>query len=285
VVGRRVGPFAGRVDAELVRRYAAATGDPSPRVRAGAAVPAVAIATRVWDAQDAARDRLLSAELLRSGGGVHGEHDVVVHRPIVPGEPLRTWVEGWGAQPAGRNVRAVLHYVTEDAAGAAVAEQWWTTVYLGAACPPSGEPAPDHAFPDEARARVLGEHAVDVDEGMARRYAEASGDWSAHHFDAGAARRSGADRPFLHGLCTMALCARAVTAVAAGGDPERVWRVAVRFARPVPLGERLVVRVHDAGALGLAFEAECAGVAVVTHGRAELRPAQRPRPGDPGQGA
>jgi acyl dehydratase len=272
VLGTRVGPFAGRLDSDLLRRYAAATADPSPAVQAGTAVPPVVLATQVWDAQTEARAALVPAELQRSASaGVHGEHDVVLHRPLVPGEPLRTWVEGHGARLAGRNALVSLRYATVDAGDALVAEQWWTTVYLGATCDPAGRPPPDHAFPAAARKRPLGIEAVDVDEGMARRYAEASGDWSAHHFDVEAARRSGVDRVFLHGLCTMALCARVVVRLAAGGDPDRVRRVAVRFASPTFLGEPLDVRLYDAGPLGLAFEATSAGAAVITHGRAELR--------------
>jgi hypothetical protein len=69
----------------------------------------------------------------------------------------------------------------------------------------------------------------------------------------------------------MALCARGVVDVVAGGDPDRVRRIAVRFATPTFPGEQLVVRLYDAGALGYAFEADCAGATVITHGRAELR--------------
>jgi acyl dehydratase len=272
VLGAPVGPFPGRLDADLLRRYAAAT-DPSPGVVAGAAVPPVALVTQVWDAQNEARGALVPEELQRSAtGGVHGEHDVVLHRPLVPGEPLRTWVEGHGARPARRNALVTLRYRTLDVDDVLVAEQWWTTVYLGATCDAVGDPPPDHAFPDGARIRPLGTYAADIDEGMARRYAEASGDWSPHHFDVAAARRSGVDRPFLHGLCTMALCAQAVVELVAGGDPDRVRRVAVRFAAPTLLGERLDVRLYDAGPLGVAFEADAAGAAVITHGRAELRP-------------
>ena len=36
-------------------------------------------------------------------GGVHGEHDLVVHRPTAPGESLRTNAELHGTRPAGRN--------------------------------------------------------------------------------------------------------------------------------------------------------------------------------------
>jgi acyl dehydratase len=271
-VAARRGPFDGCLDADLLRRYAVATDDPSPRVQAGTAVPPVALVTQIWEAQNAGRAAVVSEEFERTAtSGVHGEHDVVLHRPIVPGEPLRIWVDGHGARPAGRNSLVTLRYTTLDAKDALVAEQWWTTVFLGTTCDRVGQATPDHTFPEEARARPIGTRTVDVDDGMARRYAEVSGDWSAHHFDLDAARRSGFDRPFLHGLCTMALCAQAVVEIAAAGDPDGIRRVAVRFATPMFLGEQLEVRVYDAGPLGVAFEAHAAGLPVVTHGRAELR--------------
>lgn len=272
VLGSPVGAFPGRLDADLVRRYAAATKDPSATAQAGEAVPPVAVVTQIWEAQTAGREALVPEALVRSAtGGVHGEHDVVLHRPIAPGERLRTTVEGHGSRPAGRNALVTLRYLTVDAAGAVVAEQLWSTVYLGASCDQTGDPVPDHAFPEDARERLVGAYEIDVDADMARRYAEVSGDWSAHHFDVDAARASGFDRPFLHGLCTMALCAQGVVALTAGGDPSRVRRVAVRFAAPTFIGEQLAVRVYDAGPLGYAFEAASAGATVVAHGRAELR--------------
>lgn len=272
VLGVRLGPFDARLDADLLQRFAAATKDPSPGVQAGQAVAPVAVVTQIWEAQNTGRAELVSAEVQRSAtGGVHGEHDLVLHRPIVPGEPLQIWVEGFGGRRAGRNSLVTLRYVGVDASGSVVAEQWWTTVYLGTTCAQVGQAPPDHAFPAEARQRPVGDHLVDVDEDMARRYAEVSGDWSAHHFDVAAARRSGVERVFLHGLCTMALCAQGVVQTVADGDSDRLRRIAVRFAAPTFLGEQLHLRVYDAGPLGFAFEAECAGATVITHGRAELR--------------
>ena len=67
----------------------------------------------------------------------------------------------------------------------------------------------------------------------------------------------------------MALCARGVVELL-GCRPERMRRVAVRFARPMPLGEQLEVHLYDAGDVAYVFEASGAGVAVVTHGRVEL---------------
>lgn len=272
VLGKRVGPYAGCLDREFVRRYAAATADPSPLAQQGQVVPTLAIVTQIWDAQNESRDELVPEAVQHAAlSGVHGEHDVMVHRPIEPGEPLRTFVEGHGARPAGRNTVVTLRYVTVDRDDEVVAEQWWSTVYLGTTCQPAGEPAPDHAFPEGARPRLLGTDEIEVDAEMARRYAEVSGDWSPHHFDGEAARRSGADRPFLHGLCTMALCARGIARRIAEGDSSAMRRLAVRFATPMPIGERLSLRVHDAGPLGFAFEATCGDAIVISHGRAELR--------------
>ena len=271
-LGQRVGPFEHCLDSDLLRRYAAATEDPSPGVQAGQTVPPAAIVTSIWDAQNTAREALVSKEIQRSAaGGVHGEHDILLHRPIVAGEPLRIWVDGWGARPAGRNSRVTLRYVAVDADETVVAEQWWTTVFLGVTCAQVGTDPPEHAFPDVARAHPVGTWVTDVDEDMAHRYAEVSGDWSAHHFDIEAARRGGFDRLFLHGLCTMALCAQGVVQLVAEGNPERVRRIAVRFASPTFLGEQLAVHVFDADPYGYAFEADSAGARVISNGRVELR--------------
>jgi acyl dehydratase len=99
-----------------------------------------------------------------------------------------------------------------------------------------------------------------------------SGDWAEHHFTAEAARHAGVDRPFLHGLCTMAMCAQSVVATVAGGDPDRVKRIAVRFAKPAFPAEDLVTSIYQAGPKTFAFEATSAGGPAITNGRAELRP-------------
>ncbi len=269
--GTWVGPFEDRFDAARIRQFAAATNAQDPRLRAGEVVPPAAAVTLLWTAQNAGRNALISEEFQgAASGGVHGEHDVVLHRPMARDERLLTWVEGWGARPAGANSVVTLHYVTRDAQDEVVVEQWWSTVWLGVQCSPDGSAAPAHAFPEEARHRVLGSWAADVDDGMARRYAEVSGDWSAHHFDETAARRSGSGRTFLHGLCTLALCAQGVVDVVVGGDADALGRVAVRFARPMPLGGRLDLQFFDAGTHEVAFEARCDGRTIVSNGRASV---------------
>ena len=106
---------------------------------------------------------------------------------------------------------------------------------LGTTADETGPDLPAHGgngcSPEEAMAEEV--FRTDVD--MVRRYAEISGDFSEHHFDVEAARRSGFAGPFLHGLCTMALCARAVVRSACHDDPSRLQRFALQFASPAYL--------------------------------------------------
>ena len=152
-----------------------------------------------------------------------------------------------------------------------VVEQWWTIFFAGSdVLADAGPEPPDHTFPEAARTRPVGTATQHVDIDQPQRYAEVSNDWSAHHFDLEAAQRSGFDYLFAHGLCTMAMCTQAVIAMVADGDPSRVRRVAVRFASPTRLDEDLTVDVYEIEPRSYAFEATCAGAAVIKHGRLEL---------------
>jgi acyl dehydratase len=277
-LGTRHGPFRGRLDPDVVRAYAAATNDESAAVRAGRAVSATFPVVLVFDAQTAANADVPPMVWEHARTGVHGEHDIVLHRPLVPGETIDTWSRLAALRATRAGTRAVLHMEQYDERGALVAEQWWTTLLLGAGggagaglVADAGAEPPDHTFPDAARDRPVSSGTQFVDCDIARRYAEVSNDWSAHHFDRAAAQRAGADDVFAHGLCTMAMCAQFAVQRVAGGDPGRVRRVAVRFASPRPLGADLRVDMFDAGAGTYAFEATGGGATVGKHGRVELR--------------
>jgi acyl dehydratase len=270
--GPRHGPFPGRVDPALVAAYAAATNDTAPGVLAGTAVPATFPVVLVFDAQIAANADVPPAVWDDMRGGVHGEHDIVLHRAPVPGEELTTWSRISAVRRSRAGTRVVLHMEQYDARGDLVVEQWWTTLFLGThlLADAGVEPAP-HTFPDDARAHPVGSGTQFVSVESATRYAQVSGDWSPHHFDVDAARAGGFDDVFAHGLCTMAMCTQYVVQLVAGGDPGRVRRVAVRFASPTPLDADLTVDVFQAGPSAYAFEAHAGGRIVVTDGRLEVR--------------
>ncbi len=270
-LGTRHGPFAGTVDPDLVQRYAAATNDAGATVRAGTAVPATFPVLLVFDAQYAATSGVPRSVFKTGRSGVHGEHDIVFHRPLVPGEALDTWSEPWAVRNTRAGMRMVLHMEQLDADGELVVEQWWTIFFAGNDSLVDGGPEPpDHTFPDEARAHPVASVVGHVDADQATRYAEVSDDWSPHHFDLEAARKSGFDYLFAHGLCTMAMCTQAAVGAVADGDPSRVRRVAVRFASPTRLDQDITVDVFAVNATTFAFEATCAGATVIKHGRLEL---------------
>ncbi|BBY05598.1 MaoC/PaaZ C-terminal domain-containing protein [Mycobacterium noviomagense] len=235
-------------------------------------MPVVFPVILAFGAQQAANADVPATAWQQARGGLHGEHDIVLHRPLIPDEPLDTWSQISAVRTVRAGTQGVLHIEQLDALGELAVEQWWTTVLLGLhSMADVGSTPRDHRFPDSARHNLIGSVTQHIDEQVAHRYAEVSGDWSAHHFDIDAARASGFDFLFTHGLCTMAICAHRVLALVGVDDPGRVRRVAVRFASPTPLGADLTVNAYGIDGRSFAFEASCAGVKTITHGRLELR--------------
>ncbi len=271
--GDRTGPFELPVSRELVRQFTEATLDDLEQFCDRQLVPPSLVATQVYRAQFASITELVPSDVFSAArSGVHGEHDLLLHRPIFADEKLHTFSRTHSARPSGANLRVTLHHATFDDHEELVAEQWWTTVLLGTTAEPTGPALPDYSFSRSAETALVAEVVVRIDEVMARRYAEVSGDFSDHHFSVEGARRSGHEAPFLHGLCTMALCARAAIKTVGGGDPRRIRRIAVRFAAPAFLEHDLVVQIFERATGGFALQATCGGTTVIKNGFVELTP-------------
>lgn len=268
----RHGPFAGHLARDAIAAYAAATGDRTATVLTGRAVPAIFPVILVFAPQEAARADVPEAVWENVRGGVHGEHDIILHRPLVPGERLDTssWISAVRTSRAGTHVVVQFEQVGQD--GVVAVEQWWTMVLLGLrGVADLGATPADHRFPDHARANPLGSIGRHIDGDVAVRYAEVSGDWSAHHFDIEAARAAGFDFVFTHGLCTMAFATHLLLGLLGVDDPGKVARVAVRFASPTPMESELTLNAFGITDHSFAFEATANGAATLTHGRLELR--------------
>ena len=266
------GPFPGALAPEAIAAYAAATGDQTAAVLGGRAVPAVFPVILIFEPQEAARADVPAAVWQRIRGGVHGEHDIVIHRPLVPGEQLDTssWISAVRTSRAGTQI--VVQFEQVGADGAVAVDQWWTMVLLGLnGVADLGTMPADHRFPDDARGHALGSASQHIDKDVAHRYAEVSGDWAAHHFDIEVARAAGFDFVFTHGLCTMAITTHLLLGLLDIDDPARVRRVAVRFASPTPLDSELTVNAFGITENSFAFETAANGTATITHGRLELR--------------
>ena len=140
-----------------------------------------------------------------------------------------------------------------------------------------GPEKPDHAFPEDVRAKKVGELTVHVDDDQTYRYRDASGDTMPIHVDDAFAKSVGLPGIIAHGLCTMAMCSQAVVKTVAEGDPSRLRRLAVRFSKPVFPGNDVVTTIYDAGERdgrrAYAFEATSNGDVVIKDGLAEVEPA------------
>ena len=268
----RHGPYPGRLAPDGISAYAAATGDDTTSVVAGLAVPPIFPVILVFGAVETARADVPAEAWQRVRGGVHGEHDIVLHRPLDPGESLTTWSRISGIRTARAGTRVAVHLEQIDSDGRLAVEQWWTMVLLGLdGVADLGSMPAEHRFPVAARANPLGSATHHLDGRTAHRYAEVSGDWSEHHFDIEAARAAGFDFVFAHGLATMAICTHRMLGLLGVDDPGRVGRVAVRFASPTPLGCDLTVDAYGIDQRSFAFEAAADGATTITHGRLELR--------------
>lgn len=273
------------VDAQHTRAFAAATGDDHPLHTGGVLAPplyaAVPIAVHIAGALEGLVD---PGDIQWS---LHGAQDLVFHGAIVPGMVLRTRAAPVGVHPWLTGTAVVIK--TETHAGSSLLNEQHVTLFFrrrleGAS---AGSRAPEHRTPAGAKAaaRAAGQ-VISVTQAIApdqaHRYAEVSGDRNPIHLDDDLARSVGLPGIIVHGMCTMAFAGRAVVAAVCQGDPTRLRRLAVRFARPVFPGQEVTTHIWPAdqgagvqhGRRACAFETvNPDGKAVLQDGLAEVEEA------------
>jgi acyl dehydratase len=264
------------VERERVREYAAATNDPVPAHRDGTLAPPVFAVVPVWDTLLATVLRSISPDIGMLA--VHGEQDIRINRPIVPGMELRSRGAPVGVHSKPSGTTLVSRYETrETATNELVNEQVCVTFFRGVNDGIEvGDEAPIHEFPGalpgQPPAATVVQH---FDDDQTYRYSKASGDLMPIHLDENVATSVGLPGIIIHGLCTMAYTSWAAIEHLAGGDPLRLRRLAVRFSRPVLPGDDVTTRfwptAEESGATTYGFEMENpAGQAVIKDGLAEV---------------
>jgi len=104
--------------------------------------------------------------------------------------------------------------------------------------PPPSLPSPSH---------VLLSEVVHTYDDQAYLY-RLSGDYNPLHADFNIANAVGYERPILHGLCTLGICAASLVTHMMGGDPAPLRSIKARFSKPVIPGDSLrVVFYRDSG--------------------------------------
>jgi acyl dehydratase len=277
-LGLIAGPVETTIDADHAAAYALATNDPNPAYLDGGIVPPVfTVSLGLGLLGESNRLGVPPGAVRGATGGVHGEHDTVLHRVLRAGDFVRVTGTITGASNTKGGAITTVQILVTDGDGDPYVTHLWSTFHIKGELDPVGTPLPDHTFPEEARSRPLGALTIPVDRDQSFRYAGSSTDHAPMHVHDVSARERGFPKKFTQGLCTFAMCSRAAVQLGADGDPTRLRRIAARFAAPVFPPTELAVTAYEADPLAdggrrLAFEAVSGDAMVIRHGIAELRP-------------
>jgi acyl dehydratase len=197
--------------------------------------------------------------------GLHVSHEIAWHRPIPPGDTLRTTGRIETLEQRSAGLLAVFALVTTGLDGEPVVESRQGVLYRGSTLDDAGDastadsaprparPAPDGSAQRSARPADPASPAEPTDDVGAFRveeadavvYSECSGIWNPIHTDPRAARLAGLPRPVLHGTATLARVVSALVEARLEGDPTRVARLGCRFTAPIYPGDRATVAATD----------------------------------------
>lgn len=102
-----------------------------------------------------------------------------------------------------------------------------------------------------------------------------SGDYNRLHVDEDFAKRSGMDKPIMHGLCNLGHTTRVVLDAVAGGDQRRFKSVQLRFASTVICGQLLTVEIWVSSPTEVMFRTlvKETGKVCISNGLLKLHPA------------
>lgn len=199
---------------------------------------------------------------------LHGEQDLVIHRPI----PVAGAVENERRISAiwdkGKAALIVMETVSSDEDGPLFTNRFGIYArgeggFGGESGPPAANQAPERRPDVTAESRTLPNQALIY---------RLLGDKNPLHVDPQFAQMGGFDRPILHGLSSFGVVCKAVVDNALDGDVTRVARYQVRFAGVVFPGETIVTSVwREGGRLLVAARTKERDTPVLTNAAVELR--------------
>ena len=251
-------PFVKEVDARWAMSYAAGLDDYLPcymdtRRPGGVVAHPLFPVCFEWPVMLATRDSALEREeALR---GVHATHDLVIHRLVRSDDTLTTQATVVGVEQRKPGAYQIVRFDTTDADGALVCSTWYGTLFRGVTVEGGDKPATElptqmGSVSGEGTARA--EIPVSISAGAAHVYTECARIWNPVHTDPAVAATSGLPGLILHGTATLAHGVSRIVAQEAGGQPERIKRIAGRFGAMVLMPSQVTVRVlsRAAGADG-----------------------------------
>ena len=172
---------------------------------------------------------------------VHGEQQVVLHRPIPPAGKLFTSSTVKAIYDKGKGALIVAEANTTDENKKPVFDNVFS-IFVRGEGGFGGERGPEAVKADPPAGRAPDfevSHQTTREQALLYRL---SGDPNPLHADPAFAKQAGFERPILHGLCTYGHAGRAILKAACGGDPARLKSFSARFSSPVLPGDTLTTR-------------------------------------------
>lgn len=253
--------------------YAKATNDPIAAHHDGTYAPPVFAVVPVTPIMADATLGVVPDDLMMRI--LHGEHDFLFHRPIIPGEVLTVRAKPIGIEGKDSGVVVTTLLETRDVSGKLVNEQYFIGFFRGGQFEGAvGVKSPEHSF--DAALRDTAPALISTqtfDEDQTFRYSEAAGDPMPIHLDEDFAKAMGLPGIIIHGLCTIAFTSHAVLSETYPHDPTRLKRLAVRMSKPARPKETITSKFWKTAEGVFAFETagdETPGKFVITDGLAEF---------------
>lgn len=250
-VGITTESYVSEVTPRRILAYAAGIGDANPRyfddaAEAGiVAHPAFCVVLE-WPAVLALREhprfQVTEEDSLRS---VHAEQDSTFHRPIRPGDRLRTTATLVQIRAIKPGAFVLAKFETIDATtGGPVVTSYMSTIYRGV--PVDGPGAQIEAMPSlpvkQKGLSMPQQINLPISREAAHIYTECAQIWNPIHTERRVALEAGLSDIILHGTATWAMTASQLVNRCAGGDPARLRRLSGRFAAMVIPGTTITLQ-------------------------------------------
>jgi acyl dehydratase len=181
-------------------------------------------------------------EGLRSEGTLHMDHKLVVHKPIpVEGTlKIEKVISAVYDRGEGKGAKINVDIIARDESGEPVFTNTmgylnrWSGGFGGPKAPHSTVVIPDRE-PDCS--------ATDAYPANAPLLYRLTGDTFPLHADPEFAKKSGFDRPIVHGLCSLGYACRLITRLMFPGEPERMISIENQFRSVAMPGDQFTLNV------------------------------------------
>lgn len=191
---------------------------------------------------------------------LHGEQEITLVRTLPPAARIRSNTKILALVDKGPGKAAILYtekQVINEDNEELLAKAVNTTFLRGlggfggkGSVPTQVHQMPSVAPQDEMELQTRPEQAL---------FYRLNGDYNVLHSDPEFAKRSGFERPILHGLCTFGVICRALLKRFADFQPERLKAMKLRFSAPVYPGESIRVETWNDGS----FRAHVVGRGII----------------------